>query len=50
MHRYNELLFYEMKEASSGESLRFIHSLQQLFAKIVNNDDKPVSRMLYLTY
>ena len=48
IHRYNELLFYEMKEASSGESLRLIHSLQQLFLHVGNGDARSVSKMLPL--
>ena len=46
IHRYNELLFYEMKEASSGESLRLIHSLQLLFLHVGNSDARLVSKML----
>ena len=46
IHRYNELLFYEMKDGSAGESLRILHSLQQLYANIGNIN---VTQVRYFT-
>ena len=46
--RYNDLLAFELKEASSGESMEIVFSLHELVAKALNFREDTTVRNLYM--